>query len=102
MISDVDFFTANPTRQARLRKPVLQPVKDNQRAVRYQDEFAREFWQLGSHKRDRRRVVVLKTEHQGKQTLLPIPFLLNDGEVLEDTDDVLLPLVAEIMSAARV
>lgn len=86
--SDQQFFLQHAERQAHIRKP-------------YKTEFEQEFQQLGLHEKNRRYILVYKTEHEGKNVLLKIPFLAFADETIEDTDAVLLPIVHEIMQSAK-
>lgn len=100
---DEEFFTAHPERQARVRAPAKELGKDKQRAVRYLDEADLQFRSLGPHKPTQRRIIVYRVPPDNpmfdpaKQQLLPIPILAFEGEVIPDTDEVLLPMIAEIM-----
>jgi hypothetical protein len=103
-MTDADWFAANPTRQARIRVPRKEPAINKQRAVRYLDESELQFRSLGSHKLAQRRIVVYRVPadnpmfDKDRQQLLTIPFLLTfEGEAIPDTDEALLPLIAEIM-----
>ena len=102
-MNDEQVFAANPERQAHIRLPKKELAKDKQRSVRYLDECEIMFRQLGRHDPKLRRIVVLrvapgnemlKNEHEH---LMPIPFLALEGETIPDTDEVLLPLVDQIM-----
>ena len=92
--SDRHFFAQHPDRQARIRLP-------------YAGESDGEFWQLGEHNRARRRILLWRVPrdnphyHQLKQPLLKIPFLAFADETIEDTDEVLLPLIHDIMLNAK-
>lgn len=103
-MNDVEFFSNNPLRNARLRLPGKAPFKDKQRAVRYLDEFELEYRSLGRHDPKQRRVIVwrLPSDHSAfdpeHPQLLPIPYVLMEGEELTDTDEVLLPVLHQIMS----
>jgi hypothetical protein len=66
-----------------------------------------EFQSLGPHDKDRRRIIAVRSDHRGaqmkyqeKNTILKIPFLLFSDETVEDRDDILLPIVYEIMAGA--
>lgn len=99
---DEQFFKQHPDRRARIRKPEFKPHRDGQRAVRYLDEAELSFRQLGPHSKERRRIIAYRTaaSHQTHPNhILPIPFLLFAEEVA-DRDDVLLPIVFEIMTNA--
>lgn len=102
-MNDTDWFNANPLRQARIRHPEKRLAKDRQRAVRYTDEFAAEFAQLSPHRQSARRVIVWRIPPDNpaydpdRPQLIPIPYILLEGEEVVDTDEVLLPLVDQIM-----
>jgi hypothetical protein len=106
MDQDAQFFQQHPDRQARIRKPGKVLVKDRQRGVRYEDEMHGEFWSLGPHEPDRRRVIVYRVPPGNpmydpeKPQLLKIPLLLFADETIEDRDDILLPEVHRIMTDA--
>ena len=89
--SDKMFFENHPERQAHIRLP-------------FQGESAGEFFSLGDHQRTRRRILIWRIPkdspyyHPIKQPILKIPFLTFDDEIVEDSDDVLLPIIATIMA----
>jgi hypothetical protein len=72
-------------------------------------ESEEEFRSLGSHPRSRRRIIVatvnpVSAAQFGRPGMkfMKIPFLLFADETVEDRDDVLLPILDEIMrNAAR-
>ena len=103
--SDTQFFAQHPDRQARIRLPSKELHRDQQRAVRYLDEFELQFRSLGPHDIRRRRIIAFRTpaDHPTHpNAILQVPFLLFGDETIEDRDDVLLPILAEIMiEAAR-
>lgn len=88
--SDKMFFENHPERQAHIRLP-------------FQGEAAGEFFALGDHQRTRRRILIWRIPrdspyyHPVKQPILKIPFLTFEDEVVDDTDDVLLPIIDTIM-----
>jgi len=94
--SDEAFFADHPDRNARIRRA-------------YQGECEGEFWSLGEHQRERRRIILWRVPKDNphydpaKQQLLKIPFLAFSDETVEDRDDVLLPILHQIMieAAAR-
>ena len=98
-MTDAEWFAANPTRQARIRNPERTPQKDKQRAVRYLDECELQFKALGPHKLEQRRLLIYRvpTDKPFEYQLMPIPILAFPGEVIEDSDEVLLPMINEIM-----
>jgi hypothetical protein len=104
--ADARFFLQHPDRQARIRLPGRELHKDQQRAVRYLGESELQFRSLGPHDPKRRRIIAFRTpaDHPSHpNTILKVPFLAFADETIEDTDAVLLPILAEIMmQAARV
>jgi hypothetical protein len=100
---DPQFFAAHPDRQARIRLPGREPYKDQQRAVRYLSEQELAFRQLGPHDERRRRIIVYRVpaDHPTHANhIMPIPFLLFGDETVEDRDDVLLPIIHQLMLEA--
>lgn len=100
MLSDEEFFKQHPDRRARIREPEFKPVRDKQRAVRYLDEAELQFRSLGPHQKNRRRMLVYRTPADHKthpNHIMQIPFLLFADETVEDRDDVLLPIIHELM-----
>lgn len=100
---DEQFFKQHPDRRARIRKPEFKPHRDSQRAVRYMDESEIQFRQLGPHSKERRRIIAYRTpaDHPSHPNhIMPIPFLLFADETIEDRDDVLLPIIHELMTNA--
>lgn len=88
--SDKMFFENHPERQAHIRLP-------------FQGEAAGEFFALGDHERTRRRILIWRIPRDSpyydpvKQPILKIPFLAFFDELIVDTDDDLLPIIATIM-----
>jgi hypothetical protein len=100
MDQDAQFFSDHPDRRARIRLPEKAVAINRQRAAGVVDEMEAEFRALGDHNRDRRRVLVWRVPEGNPfydPALLKIPFLLFADETVEDTDEVLLPLVHQIM-----
>jgi len=99
---DAQFFTEHPDRKYRIRQPLKQMVIDKQRGSHVVDECELEFRSLGDHKRDRRRIILVRTDHRGnllpENRILKIPFLLFADETVEDDDRTLAPIVFELMS----
>lgn len=83
---DAQFFEAHPDRQAHIRNPVG-------------SEYEMEFRTLGDHLASRRRILVWRVHHTKK--LMKIPFLAFADESIEDTDEVLLPILDGIMKQNR-
>jgi hypothetical protein len=103
---DVQFFQQHPDRQSRIRSPEKRPYINKQRSVMYADEEEVAFRSLGSHNKDRRRILVYKLpsdnpfyDPQNPQ-LMKIPMLAFSDETIEDRDDVLLPIIHRIMTDA--
>jgi len=106
-MTDEQFFATYPDRQARIRLPVKGLVKDAQRGVHYEDECRGEFWTLGPHDKNRRRLLIWRVPEGNphfdpiKPKLLKIPFLAYSDESIEDSDHILLPILHGIMENAR-
>jgi len=92
--SDKNFFQDHPDRQAHIRLP-------------YAGEADGEFWSLGEHNRARRRILIWRVPYDNphydklRQPLLKIPFLAFADETIEDTDEILLPIIHTIMMEAK-
>lgn len=104
-LTDEQFFAQHPDRQARIRKPTGSVVVNRRtRGAHVEDECAQEYAMLGPHARDRRRLLLWRVPRDNyffdpeKPQILKIPFLLFADETVEDRDDVLLPIIDEIMS----
>ena len=83
--------------------PGREPFRDQQRAVRYLSEQELCFRQLGPHDERRRRIIAVRVpaDHPTHANhIMQIPFVLFGDETLEDRDDILLPLVRELMMEA--
>lgn len=91
--TDTGFFQQHPDRRAHIRNA-------------YQDECKGEFWSLGPHEQDRRRILLWRVPSDNphydpkKRPLLKIPFLAFADEEIADRDDILLPLIHHIMTDA--
>ena len=89
--SDKGFFSDHPDRKAHIRNP-------------YKGECSGEFWSLGIHDADRRRIILCRADRLGNllpnNQVMKIPFLAFADETIEDTDTVLLPIVGLIMAEA--
>lgn len=70
----------------------------------YKGECHGEFWTLGSHEESRRRIILTRVnamqEPLPDNKVLKIPFLAFADESIEDSDDVLYPIVRDIMADA--
>lgn len=90
---DECFFADHPDRKIRIRAPFSDK------------EFDREFRTLGLHSMGRRRVIVARVAPHiaaiHKRELMEIPFLAAADETIEDRDDILLPILDQIMRDAR-
>jgi hypothetical protein len=96
--SDKGFFRDHPDRKAHIRLP-------------YGGESEGEFWSLGEHQRSRRRIVLWRVPKDNPwynklretlgEPLLKIPFLAFADETIEDTDEMLLPIIDTIMREAK-
>lgn len=103
MDPDAQFFTDHPSRRVRIRLPAKQLHRDQQRAVRYLDEQELPFRSLGPHDVKRRRIIAyrLPPDHpQAPNHVMQIPFLAFSDEEIADRDDILLPIVHQIMKDA--
>lgn len=89
--SDKNYFVSHPDRKAHIRNT-------------YQDECKGEFWMLGEHDKDRRRIVIIRVDYEGNSLpdnkVLKIPMLAFSDESIEDSDEVLLPIVKQLMAEA--
>jgi hypothetical protein len=91
ILNDEQFFAAYPDRQARIRMPYPH------------DEAHKEFHELGDHPAHRRRILLYKVPKENplydpkSPQILKIPFLAFVDEVLENSDEVLLPIISTIM-----
>lgn len=89
--ADGVYFKEHPTRRFHIR-------------VAYQGELKGEFWTLGEHAVNRRRIILCRVDYEMKplpdNRVLKIPFLVFADESIEDTDDVLFPVVRDLMLEA--
>lgn len=91
MTPDEQFFAQHPDRQCHIR--VAQP-----------GESEKEFRALGPHHVMRRRMLLWKIPGDaplGAGKIADVPFLASADESIEDTDVVLMPILAEFMGNAR-
>lgn len=106
-MTDEQFFATYPDRQARIRNPERQQAVTSQWGIMFVDECGGEFFSLGAHARDRRRIILWRVPADSpwydpaKPAVLKIPFLAYADETIEDRDDILLPIIHEIMTEAR-
>lgn len=86
--ADSDYFRYNHHRKAHIRKA-------------FAGENEAEFQTLGYHEKNRRRILLTRVDYERnflpKQKVLKIPFLAFADEEIADRDDVLLPIIEEIM-----
>ena len=91
---DVNFFFQHPLRRSHIRSP-------------FGNELWAEFQSLGDHDKNRRRVLLWRVPEDNphydpkKPQILKIAFLAFADETVEDTDEVILPILHEIMEKAR-
>lgn len=93
---DAQFFADHPDRNLRIREPA-------------EGESEAEFRTLGPHDLSRRRIIVSRIPNNRRARrmassagvdFMRIPFLLFADETVEDTDDILAPILREIMQNA--
>lgn len=93
-MADEGFFKKYPNRCCHIRRA-------------FDRESEGEFWSLGPHECHRRRILLWRpmeghpSYKKEKCPLLKIPFLAFADETIEDRDEVLLPIIAEIMKDER-
>ena len=86
---DALFFQQHPDRYAHIRLPRKELVKNQQRAVQYQDEAQGEFWSLGDHDKSRRRIILWRVPKDNafydpaNPQSLKIPFLAFSDETID-------------------
>lgn len=90
-LGDRTFFTSHRDRKLRIREPIG-------------EECRREFVQFGQHAEHRRRVIVSRIPagmmKRHNVDFMRIPFLLFADETVEDRDDILAPILGQIMRNA--
>lgn len=88
--ADAAFFAKWSDRKTHIRKPFI-------------GEHMAEFQSLGFHDIKRRRILLTRVDFERKplpdNKVLKIPFLLFSDETCEDRDDILLPIIEDIMRA---
>jgi hypothetical protein len=94
-MKDDAWFADHQDRSYRIRVPERHPRRVTE------TEYEHEFRSLGSHNKDRRRIIVCRNPSHLGPRLMPIPFLLFADETVEDRDDILGPIFHEIMRQAR-
>lgn len=106
-MTDEEFFASYPDRQTRIRNPINELVIDKQRRAGYQDECEAQFRTLGEHKHDRRRILLWRVPKDNphynprRPQLIKIPMLAFADEEIADRDDVLLPILHELLQQQR-
>ena len=91
--TDASFFFQRPDRQTHMRNV-------------YQGECEAEFRSLGDHLVNRRRILLWRVPKDNphwnpdRPQILKVPFLAFADEVIEDTDQILLPILHKIMENA--
>lgn len=90
--ADRAFFKQHNDRRLRIRAPI-------------DTEYQREFRGFGPHPENRRRVIVARIAagmaKRHNIDFMRIPFLLFADETVEDRDDILAPILDEIMRDAK-
>lgn len=90
-LADRGFFRDHADRKLRIREPI-------------EGEYQTEFRQFGMHDETRRRVIVSRVPSGAAKRhnidFMRIPFLLFGDEAVEDTDEILRPILDEIMRDA--
>lgn len=102
---DAQFFVDHPDRRTHIRPPKPTLHHDPRtHEVRYLDECEAEFRSLGLHEKNRRRIILTRVNVMGvpleDNHVLKIPMLLFADETVEDRDDILLPIIDQIMREA--
>jgi hypothetical protein len=103
---DARFFVEHPTRYSHIRLPRKVPGITKQRAVFMIDECEDDFRAIGEHARNRRRIILWRVPptnpmyNPGDPQILKIPFVPYADETIEDRDDILLPIIQELMEGA--
>lgn len=88
--TDAQFFAQWPQRLTLIRAPIG-------------DESRAEFVSLGPHDASRRRIIIYKVPRENKISpgkILKIPILLFSDESIENNDDILLPMIFDLMKNA--
>lgn len=90
-LDDRAFFGEHKDRRFRLREP-------------FPGEYTAEFRQFGMHNEDRRRIIVARVAanmaRRHNIDFMRIPFLLFADETVEDTDQIIAPILDKIMQDA--
>lgn len=91
---DAAFFAQHADRYAHIRNPIT-------------GECRGEFWRIGTHDPSRRRILLWRVPkdnpayNEQRRPILKLPFLAFADEEIADRDDVLLPIIHEIMANAK-
>lgn len=92
-VQDERYFKDHPDRKSHIRK-----AHDN--------ECLTEFESLGDHEKYRRKIVLIRVDFYGRflpdRQVLKIPVIAYADETIEDRDDILIPMVEEIMRAEAI
>jgi hypothetical protein len=104
---DGQWFSDHPDRAAHIREPrKTLDIEKRTHQTQVLIECEAEFRSLGDHNKDRRRILLWKVPKDNifydprKPAILKVPFLLYGDETVEDRDDILLPILHEIMTDA--
>ena len=105
---DAQWFKDNKDRQTHIREPIKTlEIDQKSRQSRYVSECEGEFWSLGEHEKNRRRILLWKVPpgnpfyNTARPQIMKIPFLAFADETIEDRDDILLPILHQIMVNAK-
>lgn len=85
MSDDVRWFVTHGERLTRIRTP-------------WPGEMAQAFEVLGMHDRARRRILTWKAPNNG--VLFRVPFVAHADETIENEDEVLIPILDQMMAEA--
>ena len=101
---DGQWFSDHADRKSHIREPRKTiEIEKRTHQTQIMSECEAEFRSLGDHNKDRRRILLWKVPKDNvyydpkNPQILKIPFLLFSDETVEDRDDILLPLIHEIM-----
>jgi hypothetical protein len=106
-VTDEVFFQIWPDRNHHIRKPNREMKRNKQRAIVYEEECEAEFGQLGAHSKKDRWILLWRVPVDNpwydprKPPILKIPLIGVPGESIEDTEEYLRPLLADVMVDAR-
>jgi hypothetical protein len=90
-MADRIWFKEHPARKMRLRPPI-------------DDEYETEFRGFGMHAKDRRRIIVFRIStgagRRHNVDFARVAFLLFADETVEDTDEIIGPILGQLMREA--